>query len=91
MLAHLRKWFGRNDSSRQAKERLHLVLVHDRANISPQILEALKSELIEVIGKYLEFDEDSIAVSLDRDEESVALVANIPIREIKRNLRHVNS
>lgn len=87
MLGHLTKWFRRDDSSRTAKERLHLVLVHDRANVSPHVLESLKEELIAVISKYMDFDESSIEVSLDRDDESVALVANIPIREVKRNLR----
>ena len=67
------------------------MLVHDRANLSPQILEALKEDLIEVISKYMEFDVDSIQVNLDSDESTVALVANIPIREVKRQLRHANS
>lgn len=91
MLGYLNKWFRRDDSSRTAKERLHLVLVHDRANVSPHVLESLKEELIAVISKYMEFDQESIEVSLDRDDESVALVANIPIREVKRNLGHANS
>lgn len=91
MLGYFSKMFRRDDSSRQAKERLHLVLVHDRANLSPQVLDALKEELITVISKYMEFDEKTIEVTLDRDDETVALVANIPIREVKRNLRHANS
>jgi len=91
MPGYFNKLFRGEPSSRTAKERLHLVLVHDRANLSPQILEALKEDLIEVISKYMEFDVDSIQVNLDSDESTVALVANIPIREVKRQLRHANS
>lgn len=90
MLGYISKWFRRDESSRTAKERLHLVLVHDRTNLSPQILEALKEDLIEVISKYMEFDTDTIQVNLDTDDTTVALVANIPIREVKRQLRHAN-
>lgn len=91
MLAYFKRLFGREDSRQTAKDRLHLVLVHDRTNLSPQVMESLKEELIAVISKYMEFDEQSIDVSLDRDDHTVALVANIPIREVKRNLGHVNS
>lgn len=91
MLGYFNKWFRREDSSRTAKERLHLVLVHDRANLSPQVLEALKEDLISVISKYMEFDVNSIQVNLDGDDSTVALVANIPIREVKRHLGHANS
>jgi cell division topological specificity factor len=76
------KMFGRdNVSSKQvAKERLRLVLVHDRANVSPQLLETLKEELIKVISKYTEIDNNSLEVSVNSSEHSVVLVANIPIR-----------
>lgn len=91
MLGYFNRLFRREQSSVTAKERLHLVLVHDRANLSPHVLEALKEDLIQVISKYMEFDVDSIQVNLDSDDSTVALVANIPIREVKRQLRHANS
>lgn len=91
MFNYLGRMFRRDDSSQTAKERLHLVLVHDRANVSSHVMEALREELIEVISKYMEFDEEEIDVSLDHDDQSVALVANIPIREVKRGLHHANS
>lgn len=91
MLGYFNRLLRKEPSSQTAKERLHLVLVHDRANLSPHLLEELKEDLIEVISKYMEFDVDSIQVNLDSDESTVALVANIPIREVKRQLRHANS
>ncbi|MGI6124694.1 MAG: cell division topological specificity factor MinE [Acetivibrionales bacterium] len=72
-----------------AKERLKLVLIHDRSNVSPQFLEMVKSEIIKVIQNYMEIDEESLDIQLTKtnsdDGERVvpALVANIPIRGMK--------
>lgn len=83
----INRFFGKEtgNSKNVAKERLRLVLVHDRANVSPQVLEALKEELITVINKYLEIDQTALEVSLNSTEDdSIALVANIPILGMRR-------
>ena len=73
-----------------AKERLKLVLIHDRANVSPQFLEMIKSEIMKVITNYIDIDESALDIQLTRtkseDGESIvpALVANIPIKSIKQ-------
>ena len=67
-----------------AKERLRLVLVHDRVNVSPNLLEALKEDLIEVISKYMEIEETGFEVNLDKSDNQVALSANIPVKRMKR-------
>jgi cell division topological specificity factor len=67
-----------------AKERLRLVLVHDRANVSPQLLQLLRADLIQVISNYMEIDEENLDVSLEKYEDQVALVANIPVKRMKR-------
>lgn len=85
MLELIAKVFGRESASADiAKERLRLVLVHDRTNVSPQFLEALKEELIAVISRYMEIEEESMDVTLQSGEHQVALVASIPIRRMKR-------
>lgn len=87
MLDFLSRVFGRepNTGSKSvAKERLRLVLVHDRANVSPQLLEALKEDLIKVISEYMEIDESALEVNLNNSDNSVALVANIPVLKMKR-------
>ena len=78
--------FFRDESSSKdrAVERLRLVLVHDRANVAPGLMEALKEELIEVISKYMDIDEESMEVTLNSDELSASLVANIPVKRIRR-------
>lgn len=71
-------------SKDRAVERLRLVLVHDRADVSSGLMEALKEELFEVISKYMEIDEVKMEVRLSSGERSTALVANIPVKKIKR-------
>jgi cell division topological specificity factor len=69
----------RPKSSAIAKERLQLVLVHDRG-FSPQLLETLKSEIIAVISKYVEIDAEHMDVKITRSDRQDRLVADIPVR-----------
>ena len=78
-----------------AKERLHLVLMQDRANVSADFLELMKQEIIDVIKKYIEIDEKEIDVRLTNKENedgtngAPALYANIPILNIKNDARKI--
>ena len=82
-----------NQSKDTAKERLHLVLMQDRANVSADFLELMKQEIIEVIKKYVEVDEKSIDVRLtnksndDGTNGAPALYANIPIVNIRNDMK----
>ena len=79
-------FFQRTRPSREiAKERLRLVLVHDRAMVSPALLEALKDEMLEVVSRYLEIDVQGTEVRLSTTEERAALVASIPVRRVLRS------
>ena len=86
-----------NNSKTAAKERLHLVLMQDRANVSADFLELMKQEIIEVIKKYIAVDESAIDVRLTNKENAdgtngaPALYANIPILNIKNEARKVDS
>ena len=83
-------------SKETAKERLHLVLMQDRANVSADFLDMMKQEIIEVIKKYIDIDEKAIDVKLTNkmnDDGTVgapALYANIPIVTIKNEARKVD-
>ena len=85
------------NSKSAAKERLHLVLMQDRANVSADFLELMKQEIIEVIKKYIEVDESAIDVRLTNKENedgtngAPALYANIPIVNIKNEARKVEA
>ena len=88
IVSFLGKFFGRDseaDASKSvAKQRLRLVLVHDRLDVSETIMNSLREDLISTIGKYMEIDKDALEVSLSREDEGVALVANIPVINVKR-------
>lgn len=90
---------GKKESSNSretAKERLHLVLMQDRANVSADFLELMKQEIIEVIKKYIEIDEGAIDVRLTNKENedgtngAPALYANIPILNIKHDVEKLD-
>ncbi len=72
-----------------AKERLKLVLVHDRADLSPRLLELIKNDIINVISNYAEIDTSEIDIKMTKttkegDNKPVsALIANIPIKKLK--------
>lgn len=80
-------------SKNTAKERLHLVLMQDRANVSADFLELMKQEIIEVIKKYIEVEESAIDVRLTNDvgedgtQGAPSLYANIPILNIKNDMK----
>lgn len=78
LLARLRS--GTPSKSKQvAKDRLKLVLVHDRADISPTVVEQLKDELIAVISKYVDIDRDMVDVQLTQNQRESRLKADIPL------------
>lgn len=90
MILDLSRLFGKSKASKDlAKERLKLVLVHDRANVSPQFLEMVKSEIIKVITNYMDVDENALDIQITRTKSDdntrmvPALIANIPIKNVK--------
>jgi cell division topological specificity factor len=81
----LMKIFGSKSerkSGQIAKERLQVVLIHDRASVSPEIMEQLKNDIIAVISKYMDVNKSGMEFSLENDSDSVALVANIPVKSL---------
>lgn len=85
MLELINRIFGRETNSKDiARERLRLVLVHDRSTVSPEIISLLRDDLIQVIQKYMDIDLEGLLVNIEGEETSVALIANIPIKGMKR-------
>ena len=67
-------------SAETAKERLQLVLAHDRSDLNPELLEQMRREILEVVARYVEIDLSEGDVSLETEDRVTALVANLPIR-----------
>ena len=77
----LNKLLRRQEASAStARERLQLVLAHDRTDLSPDLLDQMRREILEVVAKYVEIDIDDGAVTLETEDRMTALVANLPIR-----------
>ena len=75
------KLLGRqHNSASTAKERLQLVLAHDRSDLNPELLEQMRREILEVVARYVEIDMTEGDVSLETEDRVTALVANLPIR-----------
>jgi cell division topological specificity factor len=70
-------------SAEMAKERLQLVLAHDRSDLNPELLEQMRREILEVVQKYVEIDIEEGEVSLATEDRVTALVANLPIRRAR--------
>ena len=74
----------RKRSAQSAKERLQLVLVHDRTDLTSGELEALKDDLLRVISQYIEIDPEAVQIAIERDGRSQRLIADIPLRSAVR-------
>lgn len=89
MLNALMKIFGKKESSgKVARDRLKVVLIHDRASVSPEIMEHLKHDILEVVARYLDIRPQEMNITLADDEDSVALVANIPVTNMRHGGKH---
>jgi cell division topological specificity factor len=71
-------------SAQQAKERLKLVLIHDRTDLTPGELEAMKDELIEVISRHVEIDPSAVRIDMTQEGREQRLIADIPLRTVRR-------
>ena len=82
-------FFRKKSSGNIAKDRLKLVLVSDRANCSPEIMEQIKNDIINVISKYIEIDLEGLDIKITQTESDEgngsvpALFANIPIKDLR--------
>jgi cell division topological specificity factor len=74
----------RTSSANEAKERLKLVLIHDRIDITPTELESLKNELLQVISRYVEIDPAAVRIAMTQEGREQRLVADIPLKVARR-------
>jgi cell division topological specificity factor len=72
------------NSAYKAKERMKLILLHDRTNLNEKVLEVLKDELIGVISRHVEIDEKAVRIEISQQGREQRLIADIPIRAAGR-------
>ncbi len=78
------RFFGRKSSADNAKERLQLVLIHDRTDLTPAELDSLKDDLIATISRHVEIDAEAMRIGVEHDGRSQRLVADIPLKAARR-------
>jgi len=74
----------KNKSAGQAKERLKLVLINDRTDLTTEELETLKNELLEVISRHIEIDPTSVTITMAQEGREQRLLADIPLKATSR-------
>lgn len=83
-------FFKKKSSGSIAKDRLKMLIVSDRADCSPDIMEQIKNDIIHVLSKYVEIDLDGLDIKIEQTESEScngmvpALFANIPIKDMKQ-------
>ena len=78
------RWFFRKRSASRAKERLQLVLIHDRTDLTPDELSAIQDEILQVITRHVDVDSERVRFSVEHDGRAQRLVADIPLRSVTR-------
>ena len=73
------------NSRQKAKERLQVVLAHDRATVTPDTINSMRKEILDVVARYVEIDKEEMEFGLENSQRATSLIANFPIRQIKRN------
>ncbi|GAB4451713.1 MAG: cell division topological specificity factor MinE [Chloroflexota bacterium] len=86
-MSFLDKLFGKKNSADSAKERLQLVLIHDRTDLTPAELESLRDDLIATVSRHVEIDVTAMQFGMEHDGRSQRLVADIPIKSAARRKR----
>jgi len=87
MANFIARLIGRDRSASTAKERLQLVLIHDRTNLPPGVLENLRDEMIRMISQHIEIDASGVVLQMTQDGHEQRLIADIPLKIDRKRRR----
>lgn len=89
IISTLNSWTAPKKSRYPAKNRLQLVIAHDRAGVNPEMIDQMRQEIIEVVSRYLDIDVDEMEFSIQSNDRTTSLSANLPIKKIKRSRSNI--
>lgn len=89
IISTLNSWTAPKKSRYPAKNRLQLVIAHDRAGVNPEMIDQMRQEIIEVVSRYLDIDIDEMEFSIQSNDRTTSLSANLPIKKIKRSRSNI--
>jgi len=78
------RFSNQSHSAKSAKDRLQLVLIHDRTDMTPAELEALKDDIMNAISRHVDIDPEAVQIGVERDGREQRLIADIPLRSVPR-------
>jgi cell division topological specificity factor len=84
MLKALRRLFGERKSGDIARERMQFVLMHDRLDLTPDVMECIKNDILAVLSRYMELDRKTLQVDFKQEKDYAALVSNVLVRRVYR-------
>lgn len=89
-MINILRLFQRNEekAGAVAKRRLQFVLINNRVSLSPDMMERLRQDIVEVVSRYFEIDKDSTSFDVERAEDSTALVSSIGIKRVRSETEH---
>jgi cell division topological specificity factor len=85
LLEKLFNWRKPIKSGQEAKSRLKVIIAHDRAGLNPEMLDDMRQEILQVVSRYVDIDPAETELSLESNQNITALIANLPIRGVKRS------
>lgn len=77
-------WTAPKKSRYRAKNRLELVIAHDRAGVNPELIDKMRQEILEVVSRYLDVDVEEMEFFIQSNDRATSLSANLPIKKVKR-------
>ena len=77
---------GNKNSRQEAKRRLQLVIAHDRASLAPDVIAAMREEILDVVARYVDIDREEMEFGLENSDRITALIVNLPIRQLRTRL-----